>query len=133
VVKAPLRWDLDEIEVNDPGLGGTFQTLASGERVFGTFSTGTDIDAFLFDVPKVGSDQKVHVTIDVDGYRYGSPAQAEMSIISPTGVVVRWDRAHDEFGHWGDPNWGFTPEEVGLYMVFVDLRRARRAKPPGTS
>jgi hypothetical protein len=122
VVKAPLSWDLQEIEVNDPGLGGTFQTLASGERVFGTFSSGTDVDAFLFDVPKVGSEQKVHVTADVDGYRYGSPAMAEMSIISPTGDVVRSDRGHDEFERWGDPWWEFTPEEVGPYMVFVDLR-----------
>jgi hypothetical protein len=122
VVKAPLSWDLEEIEVNDPGLGGTFQTLASGERVFGRFSSGTDVDAFLFDVPKVSSDQKVHVTADVDGFRYGSPIRSKMSIVSPTGEVVRWDRDHDEFGRPGDPNWEFTPEENGPYMVFVELR-----------
>ena len=122
VVKAPLSWDLDEVEVNDPGLGGTFQTLASGERVFGNFSSATDVDAFLFDVPKVGSDQKVHVTFDVDGFRYGSPIKSKMSVISPTGGVVRYDRWHDEFGRLGDPWWEFTPAEVGNYMVFVELK-----------
>jgi len=122
VVKAPLTWDLDEVEVNDPGLGGTLEVLDSGERVFGTFSSATDVDAFLFDVPKVSEGQKVQVTADVDAFRYGSPSMSKLSIVSPTGVVVKSDRWHDEFGRLGDPWYQFTPKEVGNYMVFVDLK-----------
>jgi hypothetical protein len=121
-VKAPVSWTLDEVEVNDPGLGGTPQQLGSGDRVFGFLPKATDVDAYTFDVPKVSPDQTILVTVDIDAFRYGSPALTQFTVVKPTGAIEHANDQRDEFGRKGDPHYEFKDTIPGTYEVFVNLR-----------
>jgi hypothetical protein len=121
-VKAPVSWTLDEVEVNDPGLGGTPQKLGPTDRVFGYLPSAVDVDAYTFDVPLVAENQTVRVTLDTDAYRYGSPALLELSVADPTGDLIRTNDRHDEFGRKGDPYYELKDPIAGTHAVFVNLR-----------
>jgi hypothetical protein len=121
-VKAPLAWTLDEVEVNDPGLGGTPQQLGATDRVFGYLPSAIDVDAYTFDVPLVDEEHSVRVTLDIDAYRFGSPALIEISVADPTGAIIRTDDQHDEFGRKGDPYYEVKDPLPGTYEVYVNLR-----------
>ena len=121
-VKAPVSWTLDEVEVNDPGLGGTPQKLGASDRVFGYLPSAIDVDAYTFDVPLVDEGQDVRVTLDVDAYRFGSPAQIEFTVIDPTGAIVKEDHRRDEFARRGDPYYEVKEPSPGTYAVYVNLR-----------
>ncbi len=121
-VKAPVSWTLEEEEVNDPGLGGTPQKLASGDRVFGYLPTSIDVDAYTFDVPLVDELHTVRVTIDIDANRYGSPALTHFTVADPTGEIIHANDDHDEFGRKGDSYYELKEAVPGTYEVFVNLR-----------
>jgi len=120
-VKAPVSWTLEEVEPNDPGLGGPPQHLGIADRVFAYLPSAVDVDAYTFDVPLVDENQSVRVAIDVDAYRFGSPALTEITVKDPTGDVLVEGYRHDEFDRKADPYYEVKEPVPGTYEVYVNL------------
>ena len=71
-----------ESEVNDSF--NTCDTLRIPGLVTGTISTATDVDVFCFTIPVVG----MVVGFDVDARDEGSPLDALIELIGPSGTVI---------------------------------------------
>ncbi len=121
-VKAPVSWTQNEVEPNDPAFGGPPQHLGSGDRVFAYLPSAVDVDAYTFDVPLVDEKHTVYVTIDIDAYRYGSPAMTYFTVQDPTGAIIHENDQRDEYGRKGDSHYEFKEPMPGTYEVFVNLR-----------
>jgi hypothetical protein len=120
--KAPVSWTLEEVEPNDPALGGAAQSLGTDGRVLGFLPSAIDVDAYTFEVPAVQKEQGIRVTVDVDAYRFGSPAMMILDVADPSGTIIKPNDTHDEFGRKGDPYCEIKDLAAGTYSVYVNLR-----------
>jgi hypothetical protein len=123
--KAPVSWTTTEV---DTGYNGAAIPLAAGDRVFGRFSSASDSDPYTIEIPAAPKGGHVRLTVDTDGYRFGyrfgSPAEAKFSIVTPSGVYKKTNYHKDEYGRTSDcdPYYTFYADEAGTWTVIVQPR-----------
>jgi hypothetical protein len=112
VTKAPVEWDDEEIESNDLQADGT--PIESGDSLWGTVASSSDLDWFSLEIPE----GKVEVDVDVDAWMYGSPADVKISAYDPDGTwfakSLYGDTVYDQ-----DPHLEFTPDQSGTWGLLI--------------
>ncbi|RME24696.1 MAG: hypothetical protein D6798_10620 [Deltaproteobacteria bacterium] len=114
-VKAPVKWTSEEGSDNDSATRA--EPITSGDRRLAFMNSTTDIDWYAIELPEGGAP----VTIDVDAWYYGSPADVRAEFYEPDATTLfraasgsTTNGANDL-----DPHLEPSPTEGGTWYVKV--------------
>lgn len=113
-VKAPVVYNRVEAEGNDSS--STAELVAHGDRVFAYMDTAVDIDWFALELPEGRSD----VTLDVDAWYFGSPANVRVELYDPSGTRFLGSSGDSSTGDTNyDPRLVGSPTQGGTWTIKV--------------
>ena len=114
--KAPVGWDLEEIEPNDVLNDAT--PIEGGMRYFGLFSPRSDRDWYVITLPDgISTD----LSFKIHAYDYGSPMLTSLRLHDPSGEEVK-RRSNDLANDSEDAYLAHKTSEGGEWTLLVTNR-----------
>lgn len=115
-VKAPVEWSVVEDDDNDTM--DDAMPVADGDRVFAKMNTSADIDWYRIELPE----GRVDLTLDIDGWQYGSPADTTLFFYRSDGTKYGHSYGNSGASSGGtnaDPKYDASPTSGGTWYIKI--------------
>ncbi|MCB9777114.1 MAG: hypothetical protein H6742_00955 [Alphaproteobacteria bacterium] len=116
MVKPPTEWDVEEGDTTTNDTMSGAQMLENHQRVLGIMDSTIDLDWYAIELP----DERVDITIDIDAWYLGSPADVRVELYKPDGTYFRGDSYSNESGYSDlDPYLTASPNAGGAWGIKI--------------